>query len=397
MILPANFDVFTTADTIPTDNGTSGFSLKFKLDRTYPIDTLLLMVRGTTNADASWSTTANYFPDGILGLIKRVTLTVNDGQQRTVVDASGPALLEFWDNVGGSFDGPTLAAINTTRDNIGNALATATTYQMCFPIPLAHPQLQDPLRTFTLLPAHMHQQDPVLEVQFASATEYSNNAAMKFNTIGCEVLAVRRQISAQMHDSIISAGGFIASDLVESEWSYGTAGLQEARIEIPSPGYYSGLLIRSYKGNVVGGNRQNLSRSSAPAAATLYSELYNDGEMWRIENAGFILRRFRWEHLRAVNDFSKPAMVFGAGNNTTYRMPRLWGNYYLDFINDGVSGDAAELGSLLDTNLAAARGVKWQLIGNLTGGTGYKVKLLGHRFYGDVNRFRVVKQQTASA
>lgn len=409
MILSAKIDTIVKSDfTLAVGAAMPSQQVRVNIDPAWPLDMLLVIVSGQVNATAPVAIAA----DGLLNILKRANLTINDGVARTVVDASGAGILDYAFNVFPSLDRDTLAQylhvpIANGVPNIN--MTGGQTFQITYPIFLAHPQLVDPLRMFTLLPTHVHKQDPVLTLDFSSLTEL--NLAGTLQSLSFNLVKIARDMPLSVHNEILSRGGYLGYDFLETETAV-AASNADLRIDMPSPGKYSGLLVRHYSNQYL---RGDITDGNNP--------------YWRVEAGGSVYRRWKNSHLLALNDLSRA----GAPNVSSYPLVNSTGqtvqttlqdfasggawaapievkveqndatiaaalnkvpcpfplsSFYLDFLTDNCGTDANELGSLMDTEKFGPQ-VKTQLIGAATGGTYNKIKTLAHRFYGDVNRFKI--------
>lgn len=346
-----------------------GQTIKVNIDRTWPIEEILVYVTFTTGATAPTITGA----DGALQLLKRATLSINDGiQPRNVVDVSGMFLVEYALQIGGN-DRQTYELQRVGY--AGTALAVSTTYRACYRIPMVHPSIYGPLRTQMLLPVHLHPQDPVLSLEFvASATLQSANAAT-FN--GVEVVLLRREITPAVNDAIGGVNGFIPFDLIESSQTFPLSA-SEQRVEVPTPGQYAGLMLRHYKGGA------SISRANLGDEATPMSEA-----RFRLESGGVVISDWKNHQIKSINEFSQR---FDNDHPTAGSGTKFPGQVYLDFLTDGFV-DADELGSLLDCNLPAQSGLKMQVIfSTVTVATNAStLNFGGHRYFGDLSRWQAKK------
>lgn len=327
-----------------------GSSVKVALDRTFPIESIFIRVRFTVTTGMA---TAN--ADSLQNILNNVDLQISDGvKTRSVVKTSGPALLEYAAQVYGNLDRTTLTNINTN---------TTGAKEITYPLFCAHPQLVDPLGSMLLLPVTRYPNDPVLSLQFSTQAQMDVHATPTFaltaSTLQVELIVNRRQVSVLKFP-------FVDWDLVESTYPY-AASQNETRIELLTPGSYTGQLYRGYtsssaRGDITAGSGEN---------------------SWRIESLGVNFRRFKMSHLQIENDLSR------VPNNST--VPNFTASYYNDFLTDKSGTDASELGSVLDANVPVSSGARIYLIGDVTGGTNVQLKVLNHRIYGDLRKLKLIR------
>ena len=402
MLLPIRLNSVNSSELQPGTTALLGTTRKVNLPRVWGLEEILVFVSFTTDSTAP---TAGTSPDKWLNLLKRVNLSINDGiQPRTVVDFTGPGLLEYAVSAGLNLDAATLAVCNA-------APLASTTYRICYRIPLVHPMVGEPLRTRMLLPIHNHPQDPILTLEFATAAEvYAANAP---TLVTSEVVLVQREINPlhPYNAKVMNEGGFIPFDLMETPFTIGTGVSGEQRFSIPTPGAYANLLCRQYLGG------STVTRAVLDATTTIGSET-----KWRLETGGTVIREWRWKYLQAINEFSKPltglgqaysSIFTGASNGGSATVTTVYqannprpGSYtlasgtafmpaataMLDFLTDGLDS-ATELGSLLDCNVPFNQGLKMELIGSVASVATNASTLYigGHRYYGDLSRWKAIK------
>jgi hypothetical protein len=189
--------------------------------------------------------------------------------------------------------------------------------------------------------------------------------------------------------AIQKAGGFINFDLLERSYNVGVGVSGQQRFPISTPGSYAGLLMRTYKGGA------SVTRDVIDQVVTAGSET-----LWDIESGGVIQRQWRMRTVQTINDWSRVAN----SSNQTYS-PNFAGavagstsfqpasSIYLDFLGDGIGGDANELGSVLDCNLPTKSGLLMELVGSVASAAtnGHVIYLMGHRWYGDLSKWQAIQ------
>jgi len=323
-----------------------GTTVRIPIDRTYPIESMYLKLDFTVTGDAATNN-----PDAIQAIVQSLVLSVNDGfRQRNVVNISGPGLLEYNYNVIGNLDRLTLAGV----DDIA-----AQAYTLTFPIFCAHPQISDPIGSFLLLPVIKYPNDPVLEVRLATQAQMDVNATPTFAVsagVDMELIINRRIVN-------VTDFPYVDWELTELEQLFPATG-DNQRVEVPAPGSYTGQLYRGY------------------TSASARGDITAAGGHWRIESLGVVLRRWKMDHLLVQNDNSKVV------TQTAARFRYSWFN---DFLTDKSGIDAGELGSVLDANIPQNSGARIYLVGNVTGGTAVKLKIVNHRVFGDLKDLKLIK------
>lgn len=337
-----------------------------------PLDCLMLTFE---IAMAAVPTVAPYFlPMGLAELIKQIRfIRYPRGRgPETIIDVSGPGLLEYNLQTEGPWDQATMNAVHIGATP---ANADAATYYVTMTVPFGHPQLADgpglPLRCYTLADIHNDLQPPILEI----TTEDSDNvtkgtANATFTTFNAHVWAIYREITQDFENEIQARGGYLRWDLTEgAKFSPAVAGA--GAVPIPAPGMCSGLLIRSWsnKSAVV-----NTQARGLPGAARA---------RWNLVVAKNNIREFTMEDLVKLNQRSTPPLLYRDAANAVYDVYPS-GSYYLDFITDGIGADpSGDFGSILPIPTA----INTELRGTFTG-TDVQVAMISHRFYDDLSPAR---------
>jgi len=384
MLIPQVLQFISPAELIPGTTLLAGTTKKIVLDRTWPLEAILIFCDLTVDASIGGTLTA----DGMMGFLKTVNLTINDGvQPRTIVDASGVGLLEYASQTGINLDSATLALISE-HTKASPAVVASNVYRIAYFIPLVHPQITEPRRTQMLCDINNHPQDPVLTLTFSTTAEMQTTA-QDLATASCEVVLVRRRMTAGLNKSILDGGGYVPFDILESVYSIATGVTAEQRLALPIPGSYAGLMMRMYKG------ANPIVRGDISGNVTAGTET-----RWRLESGSVVLREWRTKHIKTINEMSRPlnsdnltyAPNIGPvlASNTRYQDP---GSFYLDFLSDAFGDDGNELGSLLDCNLPAASGLKMEVVFTPSSAStnAHALKVLGHRYFGDLARYKAFK------
>jgi hypothetical protein len=348
---------------------------------------------------------------GIMNVIKRIQLgniPNSDGKPSNVVDVTGPGLLQFAANEGLNMDHSTLATLYA--NNLGGTVAklmNGGVYRITYRIPLVHPFLTDGLRPRCLLPIFAYNQDPILQLDFAGALEMSATAN-PFSAAAVEIFLVSREMQPAAVTAINASGGFINSDLIESQNAPPISMTnQQFKILVPTPGGYTGILIHSLKGGAtqIPGD---LSGTQTVGAET----------EWQLKGAGKdIIDSWRMKYMQILNDLSKPFNGVALSNNDlaayaaatpvngVVAVPSFGGtlstgfavqdpsSVFLDFASDGLT-DVRELGSLFNTKQYADKALEVAIYANLTtSATATQPNLLnlvGRRLFGDLTAFQTL-------
>lgn len=401
-------------------------TIRVPIDRSWPLEEILVTVQVTARATTSIPASAFIF-HSLLNLCRRISLEVTDDKgPRTVVNATGPGLLQLIANEGFNLDRSTLSVMQA----IGSGFFAATgKYEVTYRIPFVHPMVTGKLRPKMMLPIHLHPQDPVLVLDFAPATEIFSGIADPFTAANVEVVLVRRDWPRELAIAVNKETDgrpldwFIKSDIMESVFALGASlSNTEQRFPLALPGQYSGLLIHQLKGGTLG-TMEDLSGSTTVGSET----------RWTLESGGTAFRSWRMKQLQKINDFSRvvgPAGVVNSnifvratdglqssttavvaavnmfmpnanfgGSLATGQAIQSPSSVFHDFISDGIN-DADELGSLLDCNIPALNGLKMEIVGNITTPAGStqasSIGIVGRRFYGDLRGYQLTEKLKAA-
>lgn len=310
-----------------------------ELTREFPIEKIIVSVSGTVGTAMTGP-----LADSLQNILKRVVLQVQDGgSSRTVIDASGPALLEYSKQVIGTLDRQSQAFINTN--------ATGA-FEFNYPIYFAHPQMEDPLYSSLLLPVNRFNVNPKLQLYISSQADMCGSGFALTGTLTIRVRIYRRFVD-------IKNWPIWNFDLIEYTQVYSAAGSNQVAFNIPTPGAYTGILVRGFPSTTTRGDILTASTGEA--------------KLMILNNT---LRRFNLSDLQAENDMSTSPV---GGTGATLFL----GSYYLDFLTDGSGADAPDLGSTLETASLVSTGVTPQIVADIGGA--YTAKFLCHRIFGDIS------------
>lgn len=373
--------------------GILGTSQGIALPRVHPIEEIHITVSMTQDATGSTfsTSTSPQICDRLRGILKKATLFVQDGPEaRQVVALSGAAMLEYSASVGLNLDRATLATMVLDGTPATTTVAANMQNRITYRIPLVHPMLGEPLRTRCLLPVHTLNTDPLLQLDFANATDFT--AVNHFSAVLVEVRLIQRLMPDSVTQGIIAAGGFIPFDLVETGYSIGSNLSGEQYWDLPLGGQYMNLLIRSYA-NLAS---TTITRDTIDQVTTLGAE-----SKWRLVSGQTTLEEFRMRDLQTQNDYSRvansatqsssPNFAGAVAANTSFQPAS---SVILDFLSDGLES-ANELGSLLDANIAANSGLKLQLTGFIVAPSGgqHTLFVVGHRLMGNLTPWQTLRFQ----
>lgn len=399
MVLEQQTRLFTPAAWAPADTATTvaasllGSQQRFQIPRSNPIEAIYLILDLKTDTTSlgpvpRTGSTGNVGRDNILGVIRKVVLegVSPDWGAYKIVDFSGIGLTEYNLNAGLNLDTATLDYISKWQVGANPVIAVDTEARYIVKIPIVYPMVGEPLLTRCLLPCHTWDQDPVLTVDFESATNMYS--AGNYIRAKCSIFVVYRECSEDQTNLIKSKGGFIRGDLVENSFSPGVGVSGEQRFTINSPGSYMALNFRHYLGGNAVTTRDEVSETTTSGSESL----------WRLETNGNVKRQFRWKHVNAMNQYSRPLNALTQASSPSVNAAIAGGTLFapaascmLDFFSDGIEV-SNELGSILDCNTPAKSGLKMEIVGpwKAPGSATLPSTIFygGHRLWGDLTPFK---------
>jgi len=320
-----------------------GTQVDFYVTREFPIESLILKAKYTTNAaGAGVMATAN--ADYLLNIVKRVQVVVSDGTRtRNVVDATGPGILELFKNEAGQWD-------HFTNDAYQRNTA-AYTGRISYPIFFSPPNMDDPNASTLLLPAPRFPQDIKVSVTLGSIADLDVNGAPTLTafTVDLTLVVNRRFVD-------IANWPFYDQDILESSTPF-AATLAPATIDLPIPGSFTGVCLRHYL--------TNASRSDITAGKYIGIQVLNT-----------VLRRVYFEDAWIENELSTSPNIVAAP-------APLAGVTFFDFLTDKLGMSNADLGSCLMTNPLAPTGAKAQVLFESVQ-AGSRMNVVTRRILGDI-------------
>lgn len=400
MLLKRRYNLFTPSVLAPGTNTLLGTNPLFNLDRTWPIEAMIVVVNLTMGSTAPTLSMA----DGLLNVVKNVTVTVNDGNlPRTLVNMSGAGLVEYCRLIGVGLDRSTIEGLRVGKLAAGTGQLLANqNIRLAYIIPFVHPGLAEPLRSRCLVPAQTYGQDPQVQITFETATNLYSAGSIA--TVSAEYLLIRREMPSAVDAALQKSGGYIQMDLVETPFSIATGVSGEQRFAVPTPGSYLNLMFRQYLGGAT------ITRDVLDQTTTFGNE-----QIWRLETGGLVIKNWRWKYLQILNDISRGEnglsnALFGSTAQASYtggtsfdaspdfgKIPsgssiQQATSTMLDFLIANSTDVADELGSLLDCNIAPNVGLKMEVIGSVASvaTNGSTLYIGGQRFYGDLSKYQSV-------
>ena len=332
-------------------NEFSGLALGDTLKVALPRDQYLSML-GILVTFTQTGVRATDNADGALNILKRVNLNIapKGRRRRKCVDSvSGAALIEWAAQLGFGLDNDTLSALTQTANG---------TVKIFYPIFFADPQLSTPLAELFMLDCPNHDEDPILELNFASQGDMDTNAAKTF-AISAGGISVEIFLSQNPAPANFAVADW---EMVQSEAPWPASGRQA--FNLPTGGSLTGILAQPY------------------TSASARGDITANSDELTLEFKQTIYRRFLWDHIRRLNQYSN---IVNASGYT------LKENIFLDFLSSRNSQDAIkELGSVLDLNISEGTGTNLKIFQNITGGANVKMRYTYRRIYGDVSKLKLV-------
>jgi hypothetical protein len=326
-----------------------GTTYQLEIPRDFHLERITLKLSFTVSTAA-----ATQSADGLMGIVRNVTLNINDALgSRSVFNAGSASLLEEAMQHDGGLDTFTTAHFADNTTGVKN---------INIPLACAPGNYSEPLRSAFLIPLGTLQANPQLVITMASQADMDVNATPTFAITGAtlQVMIEKREV-VSTDPNIRLAWPTNQFDVVENNLPV-PADLSNYRWELPNGCHYLGILMGHY--------------SSTSARANIETA---NGDT-RLQVLSQVKRRFTFSQLAIVNGrsiFPQSATQFFAGS------------YYLDFASDSTGADVRELGDALDAYVLINAGAKFELILNLTGGTGRRIKFLYRRAFGDISRLKV--------
>lgn len=345
----------------PSQTGALGATLRFPLPRDFPREAFIIKLTVVVA-----TTAATLAAERAAGLLNRVRLTANDGgQQRTIVDCDGLALLERALNYG-------MLPDNDTAVAIGGTLGAAT-YNISFPFYYAPPSMGTPTRDMLLQNFPRFNSDPTLEITLATQAQIDTNATPTFaltGTITVTVTELKRQVA-------IPDWLFVNTEFMQQETPFAST-VTDYAYNLPVPGYHTMVGMRPY------------SSTSALSSAIVTGFV-------RLQTLGTIQVNCTFDDLTRINKRSIPAGAHAAAADLLAESLLSVNRAFIDFLSTTQEEGIINLDSLLDTNPFNQLGTGPQLRLNVTGDSDNKIVFLHERIFGNISSALLVPRMLAGA
>lgn len=341
-------------DQLPSQTAALGGLLRFPLPRDWPREGFIIKLNAVVA-----TTAATLAADRAAALIQRVRLTANDGgQQRTLVDCDGAAILERSIGYGAVLDNDTAVAI-------GGTLAAAT-YNISFPFMFGPTCLGTPTRDMFLQAFPRFNSDPVLEIQLATQAQIDVHATPTFALTGSFTVTVtelKREVA-------IPNWRFLNTEFTQQEVTF-PATVTDYRYQIPIPGYHMMTLLRPY------------SSTSALSSAIVTSAV-------RLQVLNTFQVNCVFDDITRINKRSVFAGAHAAAADLLAESLLTVNRAQFDFISTSHEDGIINLDTLLNTNSFTQLGTGPELRLNVTGDSDNKIVFLHERILGDISDTLIV-------
>lgn len=330
----ALFRPYVQEITHPVFNGTSAAALgtngEFVLrQRGFWLDGLILSCRVIAGG-APGTKTADY----LRALVKRVQFIADergDGA-RTIVDAEGPALIDFAREVFGFEQEPNLYSNQDT--------AAGSTHNIVYPIIFRNPLFPEPHAYRTSLPLPRYGSDPTLRIELATAAEISSTFSLQ---AGSGVLIRVIQLFREVIDP-------------DNSFPHWKTELKTKRFTWPGTGAQAiedldqtGLLAYVHQQDFVSAAKNYALSNSFTDEYTLE---YRTRPIIRCSPIG----------MRALSGYSQAASPYLLSTTLSAYTPLA--TMFYDLLSELTRSDVYHLGSTLDLTLNSLRGGKLRLAGS---------------------------------
>lgn len=277
-----------------------GSSYAIELSREFPIESLYIELRGTLAVSSPAVNSRN----GLWDLIKRVELSIPNGDSTNIVDVSGATLKRINQQLLGN------AGNETSKTN-----NSAGAFRYVFPIHCRQPQIQSPIGDRFMINAPGFAAKPKLKITMASASTECGTG-LTFSAMTISVVSNRRVLDVPLET--------VRWSLIEREPNVAGTGRKDPEIQLG--GSLMGLLISGM---------DSTRATAAQLAAT--------GDKFSLQVNRAPVREFLYHHIIHENAVSMGFVPSSGG-------PAQEDVMYLDFVTDAPGADVDDLGSVLPTN-----------------------------------------------
>lgn len=325
-----------------------GASVSWEITRDFFLDNVIVELSGTVSTAAATPTA-----DGILGLAKRLQLSIADGAtNRNQTDASGVGLIQSAFNDLAGIDQGTLNTF--LRGNVtGSFLIRVPLLFLC-------PQLKDPAASAFMLPLPRYNTNPTLTLTLASQADMDSNATPTFAIAGG--INARLIINKRQVDDVNFPTW--EHEFIEASKTYPTTEPQ-ALYNLQVPGTYFAFGMRGY------------------TSLNSWGDISSAGGLVNLSMLGSNLINCRFADLQYINQLSVQdnwsATTLPAQTNGLFP-----GLAVIDFLSDSWGGDVSEVNSALNSNILAGSGSNVELKQDVTGGANVRQSYFWRRIFGNL-------------
>lgn len=312
---------------------------------------------------------------GLAGLVKEIRIAINDGPagggSRNMVQISGIAALAWIQQQGLVLDRQTQACYGSGS---GAALATSTTYELCYYVPLKHPGIQEPLSNVFSLPlsstylgGDVTVQVDLYDATIANTVIFGNTASSQPTYASVNPITIQTHL-AEIPDNF----PYLRSEL-RTDQGWAPLATSNATYEFTSGGFLTGVLMQGLSGDL------GTSSSSAVTRTTNFTgyvgatgsptPLLSSGGQIRLEYGREVLFKTDESYMQSINDLSRanlypiePLSVASSGSKLDTHT--FMGEVFFDWLSELVTQDSFSLASCLNLNTDALGGDKFRVVFN---------------------------------
>ena len=347
MWTPRNSFIVTpvTPYTQPASNVLSAQTLEYRIRPTRArLEGLLFQFVLTTNNNVACNA------EGMAGLVEEVSVELADGLGsglRTVVKASGPALIDWARANGWKQDG--LSALSHC---LGMTYANTLSYLVTVPILFRHPLFNEPKAILTSIPMYGKyvSEDMVVRIKLRASTAISATAT-PFASAYPYLHALFRKVTPA---SEAAFPGYIPSEFREEVFYPQATGEQVYNLQ--PGGFLTGVVMRNHTTNAYSSSQAVAGFVNAGATGAIASSY--SGKIW-LKYGQEILQEFNEAQMLALNA-ATARNEFSANASSGLFVP---GNaLYLDLLADFADTDASSIATVLNLNPIANGGDRAQIV-----------------------------------
>lgn len=346
--------------TSPWQTAVLGDRIDFEVTREFHVEAIIIECGWTTGTVSATTAT-----DKGGAMVKKLSVQTNDGQNnRTVVSASGMALIQQFANECGNIGADTRAALVSGTTTVGS-------YRAFFPYYFAPPQMADPARSAFLLPAPRFNTNIQVSIEVPTRADVDSNVSPTFvvSALQYRVHVVRR---------VVDVASWVTFDQEFKEISHDFASTGDDQIhELDVPGSYSSIMARFY------------NRTTNPTYLPL-SSVFAAGNTVRLQALDTTFVNIGYTALATINESTMVGLTTNGATQTPLGNHLGSNTLYFDFLTDGNGSSVRDLGSVLDANPYVATGSRIKLMFDFASAN--LAKISSRRLFGDLSSLKMNKK-----